>query len=106
MNVKLCATVLVLVCLLGISQGCAVGKRPFLVVQLCLRNEQNVAIFMDMVKSITRSEHIGYGDRSAVTQKEMAELKISPKYRVINLGWAGAAGVGWSASNIGLSAPD
>lgn len=104
MKTKLCVTTMVFAFLLSTPQGRAASGRPFLVVQLCLRNERNMALFIDAIKSAAQSEHIGYGDRSEVTQKEMTALGISPKYKVINIGWAGTEGVGWSASNIGLSA--
>lgn len=101
---RLIATIALLVGFLGFAQGCSKGKGPFLMVQLCLQNQQNVHLFEDVMHEITIAEHMTYVDRSETTQRELAELKVAPPFKILNQSGYRADGVGWSAGNIGLSA--
>lgn len=101
-DMKLPVANLLLVCLFSLLSGC--GKRPFLIVQVCLGDQQNVAVFKNMMKSIARSEHMEYSDASVTTQKQLTVIKSNPNYSVINLDVDGEDGVGLGAINVGLSA--
>lgn len=103
MNMKSIATPIILILVLGLLSGC-VGKRPFLMVQLCLGDEQNDAVFMGMMKSIAQSQHMEFIDGSAATQKDLIKLKVNPKYRLIYIGVKRSDGVGMEGGNLGLSA--
>jgi hypothetical protein len=103
MNMKRCLTFTVLLFLLSLFSGCA-GKRPFLTVQLCLHNKQNVAVFTEMMKSISQSQHMEFTDGGVTTQKDLIKLKVSPNYSLIYMGANRKDGVGWEGGNLGLSA--
>jgi len=89
--------------LLSLFSGCT-GKHSFLMVQLCLRNEQNVAVFTEMMKSISQSQRMDFTDGGVITQKGLTKLKTSPNYPLIYVGANRKDGVGWEGGNLGLSA--
>lgn len=101
MDVRSPVASLLLLCLLSLLSGC--GKRGFQV-QVCLGDEQNVAVFKDMMKSIARSQHMKYIDGSAATQKYLTVIKANPDYRLINIGLEGKDDLYMDATNLGLSA--
>jgi hypothetical protein len=94
-------TVLVLT---GLLTGCVGGQRPFLQVQLCLDDAADAARFIDLMQSVSESHRMRYVDRSALTQKELIQLKKAPGYQVVDVGAWDEQGVGWGAGNVGLSA--
>jgi hypothetical protein len=99
-----CAVVIILS---GVLYGCTQGKRPFLIVQVCLRDEQNLALFTSMMKSIAQSERMSFIDRSAATESELRSTdhvldKLKQDTPIVNLGIEGKGGVGMSAGNLGL----
>ena len=104
MITRLVVTITLLGGFLSFTQGCTTGKRPFLMVQLCLQNQQGVHLFKDVMRDITNSEHMTFVDRSETTQGELTELKAAPPFQVVHLIGYRADGTGWSAGNIGLSA--
>lgn len=59
---------------------------------------------MDMMKAISRSQHMRFVDGSAATENDLLSLKASPHYRLINIGADREDGMGWGAGNLGLSA--
>lgn len=79
------------------------GKRPFLMVQVCLRDEQNRGQFISMMKSIAQSEGMNLIDGSASTQRDLTALKANPNYQIINIGVLRGDGMGLGAGNLGLS---
>lgn len=83
--------------------GC-VGKRPFLMVQICLGGKHDVTLFKNMMKEIAQSQHMNYFDGSKSTQKDLEAMEVSPKYQIIDINIERADGVGFSAGNRGLSA--
>lgn len=103
MNIRSYMGAIVLVCLLGTLSGC-VGKRPFLIAQLCLGDEQNVALFMNTMKSIARSQHMDFIDGSEATQRDLVSQGVSPNYPLIYIGVKGKNGIGTEGGNLGLSA--
>ncbi|HWG11075.1 MAG TPA: hypothetical protein VN693_06215 [Rhodanobacteraceae bacterium] len=102
MNIRSCAASTVLIFLLCMLSGCA-GKSAFLSVQICLGNEQNVALFKDTMRSISQAHNIGFVDNSAASQEESIDLKIKQEYPMVMTGAVRKDGVGWLASNSGLS---
>lgn len=100
---KLLATSIIFVSMLGMLSGC-VGKQPFLEVQLCLHDEQNLELFVGTMKSISQSQGMDYVDRSAASQSELTALNASPNYSLINISAFRKDNVGWGAGNLGLSA--
>jgi hypothetical protein len=82
--------------------GCTQGKPPFLMVQLCLRNDQQLADFTHFLQSIAYSEGMTYIDRSGPTEREFAALNRPNTAPVINIGLEGSDGVGLGVGNLGL----
>lgn len=103
MNMKQCVVFAVLLFSLILFSGCA-GKRPFLMVQLCLKNGQNVAKFTEMMKSISQSQHMEFTDGRVATQKDLIKRKVRLNYPLIYIGAYRKDGVGWEGGNLGLSA--
>lgn len=103
MNNRLLVISLILCSLVGILSGCT-GKGPFRMVQLCLHDEQNVALFKDTMKSLSKSHGMNYVDRSAASQRESIALKLKQAYPLINIGGIGKDGTSWGAGNGGLPA--
>lgn len=101
MGPRIATAILTLV--LGMLPACA-GQGPFLMVQVCLQDHRGVTSFEEIMKSISQSQHMEYGDRSAASQKELTELGASPDYKLINIGAVRSDGVGWGGGNLGLSA--
>jgi hypothetical protein len=107
MRIKSYIFFVVVISLLGVFYGCTPGKRPFLMVQLCLRDQRNLALFTSMMKSVAQSENMVFIDRSAATEVELRSTdrvleKLKQNTPIINLGIQGKDGVGMSAGNLGL----
>ncbi len=92
----------VLISLLGMLYGCAPGKRPFLMVQLCLGDERNLSEFTSMMRSIAQSEGMKFVDGSAETKKDLKVIG-APQHPgpVINMGFDREDGVGLMAGDLG-----
>lgn len=94
----------VLISLLGMLYGCAPGKRPFLIVQLCLGDERNLAGFTSMMRSIAQSEGMKFVDGSAETKKDLKAIGAPHQTGpVINMGFDRDDGVGLMAGDLGSS---
>lgn len=93
-----------LIPLLGMLSGCGEGKGPFLMVQTCLGDEQNVVLFENMLRAIAQSKNMTYVDGSKSTQKDLVDLKVNAGYQLINVGVERDDGIGLMAGNLGLSA--
>jgi hypothetical protein len=88
--------------------GCVAGKRPFLTVQVCLKDERGVAEFASMLQSLAHSEHMRFIDHSLETQREMATIShdshksgLPTPAIAIDMGRGDGMGVG--ATNLGLT---
>lgn len=97
---------ILIVCLV-IAVGCTHGKRPFLVVQVCLPGPGDRAQFVQTIQAIGAKEHMNYVDRSAGTEAELKATdhvlsKLGQHDSVMNLGLVGDDGVGLGAGNLGL----
>lgn len=102
MNMRSCIVSAVLISLLFMLHGCAPGKRPFLIVQLCLGDERNLADFSSMMRSIAQSEGMKFVDGSAETKKDL-KIMSAPHQTgpVINMGFDREDGVGLMAGDLG-----
>lgn len=90
----------------GIS-GCAPGKRPFLIAQLCLRTTQDVAAFTQELELIAKSEGAIFIDGSKNTEKDLrgvgnANVDQMISRPLINMGIERGHGIGLMAGNLGL----
>jgi hypothetical protein len=56
---------------LALLYGCTPGKGPLLMIQVCVKDDQGVTELMNMMRSITASEHMTFVDGSAETQREL-----------------------------------
>ena len=75
----------------GHAVGCTPGKRPLLMIQLCVKDDQGVADFMNAMRAIAASEHMTLVDGSAQTQQELKDIdakfeKLDTPGSVINFG--------------------
>lgn len=95
-----------LILLLGASSGCTGGKRPFLMIQLCIGDEKHVVLFKEMMRSIAQKQNMKYIDGSVATQKDLAATKVALDYRLIYVGIDGPDGIAVEGGNLGLSAYD
>jgi hypothetical protein len=87
----------------GALVGCTQGKRPFLVVQLCFRDDQELSEFTRFLQSVAHSERMTYIDNSGPTEGDLAVFNAPGRLApVINLGLEGPDGVGLGAGNVGL----
>lgn len=87
--------------------GCTQGKRPFLIVQLCLSNGAGVTEFIREMKSIAVLEKMEFLNNSANTKRNLEVLGYSGSERtngspVINIGVLRSDGLGVGGGNLGL----
>ena len=87
--------------------GCAPGKHPFLMVQMCLSNERGVTDFFDEMKSIADANNMEFLDNSGDTSRELKAVGYVGRERdggspAINFGVERKDGQGASAGNLGL----
>jgi hypothetical protein len=99
MNITLRLGCAFLTLVLGMLQGCAQGRDPFLIVQVCLGNAQGVALFKDTMKSIAESQHMRYIDGSREGSRNS-----DVRYKAIFLGVERKDTMGLTAGNFGLGA--
>jgi hypothetical protein len=102
-TVKGAALGLILLMLLG----CAPGKRPFLMVQMCLSDQGGVTTFVEEMRSIATSQRMEFLDNSADTARGLDAVGYTGRERndgspVINLGIQQKDGKGAFAGNQGL----
>jgi hypothetical protein len=95
------ALILLPLILLALS-GC-VGERPFMMVQLCLKDDQNVDLFKKSIRSIAQSKHMKFTDGSIENQKSLEAMKSSPNYPLIDIGAEAEDGTAMGAGNLGMS---
>jgi hypothetical protein len=87
--------------------GCGVGKRPFLMVQVCVRNSQGMNQLLDELHSLAASGHMRFSDNGAEAARELPNLGYRGHERedgspAINAVVIRADGMGVGASNLGL----
>ena len=87
--------------------GCAPGKRPFLIAQMCLPTEQEVTIFTQQLQQIAMSEGAKFVDDSRNTEKYLRDVgnanvdKMIGRH-IINMGIERGHGIGLMAGNLSL----
>ena len=77
---------------LSLLLACTPGKRPLLMIQLCLNDDQGVSTFMSTMRSIADSEKVKFVDGSAQTQRDLKTIgakmdKLDTPGAVINIGF-------------------
>jgi hypothetical protein len=87
--------------------GCAPGKRPFLIVQMCLSDKQGVSEFVDEMRSIASEEKLEFVDNSSNTEHELKDVGYAGRERaggsgVINVIVLRKDGMAIGAGNLGL----
>lgn len=91
----------------GALYGCAPGKRPFLIGQVCLKNEQGTSAFKQELQSIARAEGAQLIDNSQNTKEELRAIG-NPNFKktlsspLINIGVDRGHGVGLTANNVDM----
>lgn len=81
--------------------GCEQGRRPFLVVQICLGDQEGVNKFKELLQSIARMEGMAYIDGSAQTKSELEAIRGSDvDYPVINIAVERKDGMGLTAGDL------
>jgi len=99
---------LVLLCsFVACLPACKPGKRPFLIVQLCLKDDENLAAFKNLLESTARSEHMNFIDGSDQTKLDLQSIAevihtVPVNNPVINVGVERDDGIGLMAGNLGL----
>lgn len=91
----------------GALSGCAPGKPPFLLAQVCLGSAAEVTAFKQEVQSIARTERMTHVDNSGPTGRDLKAIQADETAnidteRVIDIDISRPDGVGMSAGNLGL----
>lgn len=91
----------------GFTSACSEGKRPFLMAQICVQNENGLEKFVDELRHVARFEGMTFTDNSARTQAELEKAKHSATQLrtndgAINMAVEGEGGLGMTAGNLGL----
>lgn len=88
--------------------ACGVGRYPFLQVQMCLGDAQNLEAFRREMQAIAQAQRMTFDDQSARAQSELdvvdnEHVAHDPRGPVLELSVRTEDGWGVSAGNIGLS---
>jgi hypothetical protein len=88
--------------------SCAQGKRPFLIVQLCLKDRDGVALFKSEMQALAQRERLRYVDGSYATQRDLKVIGATGRNMhanggLIYIGVEGEDGFGLEAGNLGLN---
>ena len=100
-------TICVLVTVSLVLTGCTPGKRPFLMVQMCLSNAKGIEEFVEELKSVAAAEKLEFVDNSGNAQGELDALsdpnaKRTGGSRMLDLRLTRNDGMGIGAGNVGL----
>lgn len=88
--------------LAGALAGCT-DKRPFLIVQLCFKDDRELVNFVRLLESIAYSDRMEYIDNSAPAERDLAALNAPGRLApVIDMGVHDEFGVGLGVANLGL----
>jgi hypothetical protein len=92
----------------GALCSCGTAQESFLTVQLCLKNEQGVATFKELMQSIAAAQKMRYVDASESTQKGLKTIgatgpNMHASGGLVYVGVEAEDGLGLSAGNIGLN---
>ena len=91
--------------------SCAPGERPFLMVQLCVANDNGVDLFKQTLQSIARDEHMRYIDGSKATTRALKSMGDTEKNmhtdgKLVDVGVEGDTGPSLEAGNLSLNTYD
>jgi hypothetical protein len=85
----------------ALLHGCTEGKRPFLIVQMCLGDKQSLSEFTSMMQLIAQAEQMTFTDDSVQTKKDLEVIGALPKSGpVINMSIDGKGGIGLMVSQL------
>ena len=93
--------------LILIISGCNESKRPFLIAQLCLKNDHDISNLINEIRGISRLENMEYFDNT-MHARESLEAMRSDKSANINIGQvvdfhiSRPDGMGLGVGNLGL----
>jgi len=95
----------------GALSSCGKAQESFLTIQLCLKNEQGVTTFKEIMQSIAKTQKMRYVDASEATQRDINTIGATgPKMHsgggLIFVGVEASDGMGLSAGNVGLNTFD
>lgn len=87
--------------------GCSSGKRPFLIAQICLKDEEGISGFMSEMRFVAESRNMAFVDSTAETRRDLevvdagngTGIDIS---RTIDFHITRADGMGIGVGNLGL----
>ena len=93
--------------ILCLSASRAFGSQPFSMVEVCLVDEENITVFIDIMRSVAKSGDMEFVDSSEKTQRDLEEMgktapKVIPLGPVINLGLESNDGAWITANNVGM----
>ncbi|HFK2946193.1 MULTISPECIES: hypothetical protein [Stenotrophomonas] len=103
MMVKLLTVVLLIGVGFGLSDGaCAIGKRPFKMIQFCVHDQEGLDLFKQTLSAIAKDERMQFFDGSAELDRQLARSKVDVKRPVVYVGVKREDGSGLEAGNLGL----
>ncbi|MBS0422254.1 MAG: hypothetical protein JSR66_31405 [Proteobacteria bacterium] len=87
--------------------GCAPGKRPFSMVQMCLSNQQGIEELIDELKSIAAAENLEFIDNSSNAERGLIDTgyvghERTSGSRALDIRIIRRDGMGIGATNVGL----
>jgi hypothetical protein len=88
--------------------SCAQGKRPFLIVQLCLKDQSGVELFESEMQALAQRERLRYVDGASATERDLKVMGSTGRNMHANGGLIyvaveGANGFGLEGGNLGLN---
>lgn len=83
------------------------SRRPFLTIEVCLKTDEQIPVFVRELHSVAQSEGMTFLDNSARTQKELESTgeripQAKPIHSIINIDVGRGDGMGVGAVNVGL----
>jgi hypothetical protein len=96
-------TFLMMLFLMGALYGCAPGKGPFLLVQICLGDERNLLEFTKMMRAVAQSYQMKFADASVRIKRELQAIHaLRQADPIIYMGVERNDGLAVVAGNVGL----
>ena len=102
-----CLFGVVVVLAIALSSCVPEGKRPFMMVQLCVADDRGLSAFTSLMQSISSEEGMRFVDASETTRRSYdLYQQQDPRFRfttpVVHFGILGPDTMGLSAGNLGL----
>jgi len=100
---KLLTVVLLIGVGFGLSDGaCAIGKRPFKMIQFCVHDQEGLDLFKQTLSAIAKDERMQFFDGSAELDRQLAKSKVDVKRPVVYVGVKREDGSGLEAGNLSV----